>query len=172
MSKSLGNYVGITDKSNDMFGKLMSIPDSAISNYLELVTSFSESDVTRMLDEMEAGKNPKDIKEHMAFDVVSTIHGTQHAIAARTDFDRVFRSREIPAEMPEIVLELPQPLISILRAANFATSNSEARRLIQQGGVRIDGVQVNDVNAEILRDQVFVLQAGRRRYVRIQPTST
>ncbi len=171
MSKSLGNYVGITDAPDDMFGKLMSIPDSAIPNYLELVTSFSEAKVTAMMASIANGTNPRDIKEEMALDVVSTFHGKEKAESAKSNFDSVFRSREIPDDIPEMVIALPHPIIALLRAVDFASSNAEARRLIDQGGVRIDGIPVSDASAEIDSQQPFVLQAGKRRFVRIHPQS-
>lgn len=170
MSKSLGNYVGITDPPNEMYGKLMSIPDSALPDYLTLATDLPDDEVAELKVQLESGDvNPRDIKDKMARNVVAQYHSEEDADAASAEFTRVHRGGEVPTEMPEVSVDYPASPVALLRAAGFAGSNNEARRLVTQGGVRIDGERVESADDELSFDGPIVLQAGRRRFARLVP---
>ena len=168
MSKSLGNYVGVTDEPNDMYGKLMSIPDSALDEYLILAANLPAAEIDELRGRLVDGSgHPRDIKDRMATSVVERYHGEQAATEARQAFQRVFQQRQTPDELDEFSVAFPMTIVELLRAAGFASSNNEARRLVQQGGVRIDGERWDDLDAEIDPDGAVVLQAGRRRFARM-----
>lgn len=171
MSKSLGNYVGITEPPNEMYGKLMSIPDEVIGTYLELVSSVPALEVERLVQGMAAGtEHPRDVKDLLAADVVRTFHGEDAANTAREEFARIFRERQAPSEMPEVVVNSPAQITALLVQAGLASSNNEARRLVQQGGVRLNGTKVENTEGDIHLQEPTVLQAGRRRFVRLVPS--
>src|SRR5947208_1788111 len=149
MSKSLGNYVGITESPDSIFGKLMSISDSMMPTYFELATEVPMDEVESLLAQADTGRaNPKDIKRRLAREIVSTYHGADAASTADAEFDRVHARHERPQEIPEI--ELPADSVRngtvwvcrLLVAAGLAKGTGEARRLIEQGGVKINGQRV------------------------------
>lgn len=170
MSKSLNNYVGITDEPNDMYGKLMSIPDAVIETYLRLVSDIPGEQIDKMMAGIADGSaHPRDVKDTLATDVVRIFHGQEAAEAARQEFARIFRERQAPTEMPEAEVATPAPIASLIVQAGLASSNNEARRLVQQGGVRLDGERVSSTEGDIDLDGPTVLQVGRRRFVRLVP---
>ncbi len=170
MSKSLGNYVGVTDEPNDMYGKLMSIPDTALDEYLVLAASLPTDEIDALRASLADGSgHPRDIKDRMAASVVERYHGAEAAEAARQEFRRVFQQGQVPDDIQEFSITYPTTIVDMLRAVGFATSNNEARRLVQQGGVRIDGEKIEDVDSELSFDSSVVLQAGRRRFARLNP---
>lgn len=170
MSKSLGNYVGIAESANEMYGKLMSIPDSVIETYLRLVTNIPSAEIDDLVSGMADGtRHPRDVKDMMAADVVTTFHGSDAANAARDEFSRIFRERQAPSDMPQVDIDVPASISSIIVQAGLASSNNEARRLVQQGGVRLDGEKVATTEGDIMLDTPAVLQVGRRRFVRLVP---
>lgn len=172
MSKSLDNYVGVAEDPVQSFGKLMSIPDSAIETYLRLVTDIPQPEVERALAEMRAGAgNPRDLKDRMAWEIVRDLHGRAAADAARGEFDRVFRARELPEEMPDVAVATPAPAYALIVAAGMAGSNNEAKRLVTQGGVRLNGERVEDPDRQVTLSEPIVLQVGRRRFARLVPDS-
>ncbi len=171
MSKSLGNYVGVTDEPNDMYGKLMSIPDSVLDEYLRLAANIPDDELQVLRSGLADGSaHPRDVKDRMAASVVERYHDADAAAAARHEFQRVFQQREIPEDVPDVSMTYPSTLIDMLRTAGFSSSNNEARRLVQQGGVRIDGERVNDLDSELTFAEPVILQAGRRRFARLIPT--
>ncbi len=170
MSKSLDNYVGVTDEPNDMYGKLMSIPDTALDEYLILAANLPASEIDTLRTSLADGTgHPRDIKDKMAASVVATYHGEAAADGARQAFQRVFQQGQVPDDIEEFSVAYPATIVALLRAVGFAGSNNEARRLVQQGGVRIDGERVEDTDAELTFDTPIVLQAGRRRFARVLP---
>ena len=170
MSKSLGNYVGVTDEPNDMYGKLMSIPDTALDEYLTLAANLPVEEIDTLRASLANGSgHPREIKDRMAASVVDRYHGPEAAEAARREFQRVFQQRQVPDDIAEITVSYPTTIVEMLRAAGFASSNNEARRLVQQGGVRIDGERVEGTDGELSFDGPIVLQAGRRRFARVVP---
>jgi tyrosyl-tRNA synthetase len=177
MSQSLGNYVGVDEPADDMFGKLMSIPDPLIAKYELLATDLGGEDHARVLAGLADGTiHPNAEKRRMARAVVDLYHGPGAGETAEARFDVVHRAHEIPDDVPEMTLPdgaardgivwLPR----VLRDTGLASSNAEARRLIEQGGVRIDGEAVTDPDVELRPEDVVgkVIQVGRRRFVRIQ----
>jgi len=166
MSKSKGNYVGITEPANMMFGKLMSISDVMMWRYYELLSFRSIEDIARLKAEVEGGRNPRDAKVDLAREIVTRFHSAQAAEDALADF--VNRSRGgIPDDIPEVsVAGAPLPLANVLKQANLVASTSEAMRMVDQGGVRIDGGVVSD-KALKLEAGTFVLQVGKRKFARV-----
>ncbi len=176
MSKSLGNYVGITEAPEVMYGKLMSITDDLMWRYWELLTDRTPTELQRMKDEVRAGRlHPMQVKSDLAFEVVEDFHGRAAAAEAREHFSRVFQRREEPEEMPEFRLAgaSPVPLAEVIAQVQFAPSKSEARRLVKQGGVSIDGQRVGDPAFTIdpTRMPSFVLRVGRLKFGRIRFTN-
>jgi tyrosyl-tRNA synthetase len=174
MSKSLGNTIDVGDPPGEKFGKVMSIPDGIIANYYEFATSCSLeelADVRRKLDEKSV--NPRDLKFELARRIVSRFHGDAAAKQAGAEFERVFKQKELPGEMPEVLLapgELDGGKVWIVRLlvmAGMAKTNGEARRLIEGGGVRLDDARVESVDLKWEPVGGAVLQVGKRRFARI-----
>jgi len=169
MSKSLGNYVGIAEPPREIFGKLMSISDTLMWRYLELL-SFQPMDVVdAWRREIEAGRNPRDIKVALAKEIVERFHGKRAAEQALADFEARFRDGAMPDEMPEITLNgggQPMLLTQMLKQAGLTPSTSEALRMLDQGGVRLDGERVSD-KAVKLAPGTYVLQVGKRKFARV-----
>lgn len=178
MSKSLGNYVGITDSASEMFGRLMSIPDQLIGQYLFLAAGLDQTQAMQVQEQIERGdSHPRQEKARMAALVVARYHGQQHAEQAASEFDRVFRDGQLPDEIP--VVEVHQGLldggririIDLMRAAGLCESNSEGRRLVSSGAVRLDDVRIDDPQELITVAHGQVLRVGRRRFARISTKS-
>ncbi|CAN5334644.1 tyrosine--tRNA ligase [soil metagenome] len=170
MSKSLNNYVGIDEDANQMYGKLMSIPDTVIETYLRLVSDIPVTVIDELVQGMSGGfEHPRDVKDTLAADIVRIFHGDDAATHAREEFSRVFREHRAPSDMPETQVDVPATIVSLILQAGLATSNNDARRLVQQGGVRIDGAKVTSVEGDLKFDSPTVLQVGRRRFVRLIP---
>ena len=170
MSKSLGNYVGITEPANEMYGKLMSVPDSALESYLRLVSSLPPEQIDTMVAELAADAvNPRDIKDQLARNIISIFHDETAANEARDEFRRIFIDHEAPSDMTEVEVDLPAGIVAVLRQSGLAQSNNEARRLIEQGGIRLNGNRVESAEMELNLELPAVLQSGRRRFVRIIP---
>ena len=163
MSKSKGNYVGVTDTANEMFGKLMSIPDALMENYWTLLTDEPIEAFRKSLH--SAG--PRDTKERLAKVIVAQYHGAEAADAAADEFRRVFAEKEIPAEIPEVRFACGVGLAALIVSAGFAKSNSEAMRLIRQGAVRINDRVVADPQASVEAASGDVLRVGKRRWARL-----
>jgi tyrosyl-tRNA synthetase len=172
MSKSLGNYVGITEAPGEMFGKLMSIPDELMWSYYELVTDRTPQEIAELKNEVQSGKlHPMDAKMKLAEEVVNDFQGTEAGRKAAENFQRVFRDRQAPEEAPEqkIARGEAKKLTALLVELNMAPSKSEAERLIKQRGVEIDGVCVEDPRKEIdlSKPTGFLLRAGKKKFVRV-----
>ena len=173
MSKSLGNAIPIVDTPDEMFGKVMSLPDSAILDYFELVTDVSEGDIASIRAALAAGTvNPRDVKRQLGQRIVAQFHGREAAALADAQFMRRFSRRELPADLPEVRLaaewfDRPIGIVDLIVAAGLAGSKSEARRLVAGGGVSLDG-QKQPNPAELVTVQPgAVLQVGRRRLARL-----
>ena len=166
MSKSLGNYIGITEPPNDMFGKAMSIPDEAIITYFTLVTGLHPTEVEDIHTAIEGGTlRPMDAKKRLGETIVSIFHGHAEGAAAREYFESTFQRRETPEEMPEHQLASPVALIDLLVDVGMAASKGEVRRLVQQGGVQVNGDRVEDPTIEIAPGDE--LRVGRHRFLRL-----
>jgi tyrosyl-tRNA synthetase len=169
MSKSLGNYIGVTEAPEEMYGKTMSVTDEAMWVWFEMVTDLPVAEIAEIKAACESGEmNPRDAKARLAREIVTLYHSTAAAAAAEEHFDKVVRHKELPAEIPEY--ELPgaeQPLINLLVDARLAASKSEARRLIEQGGVKVDGEAVTDLEFVVKADSESLIQKGKRQFVKV-----
>ncbi len=172
MSKSLGNYVGITEPPGEMFGKLMSIPDELMWSYLELLTDRDAGWIAGIRRGIELrAAHPMDVKMSLAQDVVADFHGQDAAQEAAAYFRRVFRERQVPEEAPvrKVTRGAARRLTALLVELGLAASRSEAERLVKQGGVEIDGARVDDVKKEmdLSKRSEFLLRAGKRKFLRV-----
>jgi tyrosyl-tRNA synthetase len=176
MSKSYGNYIGVTDEPEDMFGKVMSIPDSLMVTYWSLLTGAGTREVESLEKGLADGSyHPAEAKRDLAQRLVALYHSDAAAVAARSHFDRVFKEKDRPVEIPEA--PLPEEAVQnglvwlprLLTSLGLAPSNGEARRLIQQGGVRVDDAVVQDPATEMEADSLrgTVIQVGKRRFLRV-----
>jgi len=166
MSKSKGNYIGITEPPATMFAKLLSISDALMWRYFTLLSFRSEAEIARLKAEVDAGRNPKEVKVLLAREITTRFHGAAAADAAQADFELRARGG-IPDEIPEVTLAgAPLPIGALLKQAGLAPSTSEAMRLIDGGGVRIDGGVVSD-KALKLAAGTFVVQVGKRKFARV-----
>jgi tyrosyl-tRNA synthetase len=170
MSKTTGNHIGINEPPEVMFGKVMSIPDTAMRNYAELVTRWSTAEINERLDRMEAGQlHPRDMKMQLAAEIVEIFQGSEAAVAAQEHFKTVFQQRELPPDMPEYPISEPTSVTDLLINAGLVKSRSEVRRLVQQGGVKLDGEKITDFALMISPDAEHILQVGRRKFARLMP---
>ncbi|MCS7081937.1 MAG: tyrosine--tRNA ligase [Bacteroidetes bacterium] len=168
MSKSLGNYIALNEAPEQMYGKVLSIPDHLIYRYFELATDVPEEELPQLA--AWAQRTPRDAKHHLAWTIVRMYHGPEAADRARAHFERLFVRREIPEEVPEWrAPEAQMPLAQLLRQSGLSTSTSEARRLIEQGGVRVEGQPVTDPGAVLEVRQPVLIRVGKRRFVRVLP---
>jgi tyrosyl-tRNA synthetase len=167
MSKSKGNYVGITDAPDDMFGKLMSISDDLMWTYYELLSSSSIESIAALKAECSAGMNPRDAKVRLAGEMVARFHGAPAADAARESFEARFSRGALPETLQEVsVAGAPVSIGQLLKQAGLVASTSEALRNVEQGGVRVDGDKVSD-KALKLGAGTYVVQVGKRRAARV-----
>lgn len=174
MSKSLGNYIGVTDTPKDMFGKTMSITDELILRYFRLVTPLSEEELSAIEKELAEGKNPRDAKIALAKNIVTLYHGEQAAVEAEAEFKRVFSQGHLPDKIPEFSIspdELENGRIwlpKLLSLANLTAGTSEARRMIKQGAVKIDDVKVENQDAEVEIVDGMVIRVGKLKFMKIR----
>ena len=170
MSKSLGNYVGITDAPSDMFGKLMSVSDELMWRYIELLSFESLATVAEWKRSIEAGGNPRDVKVRFAQEIVARFHDRAAAEGALEDFESRFRHGGMPEDMPEHAIAVPadgMPIAQILKTAGLCPSTSDALRMIDQGGVRVDGEKVADKSLRLAAGGIHVIQVGKRKFARV-----
>ena len=175
MSKSLGNYVGITNEPNDMFGKLMSIADDLMPVYFELCTDVPIEEIESVKRDLASGKaHPMDVKKRLAREIVTIYHSDEAAAGAQSEFERVFSSREVPQDMPEVVISPADleggaiRLVKLLTLADMAPSGSEARRLIQSGAVSLDGGKLTDVMGSVTVGNGRILRVGKLKFARLR----
>jgi tyrosyl-tRNA synthetase len=168
MSKSYDNYIGISDSPKDIFGRTLSIPDSLIFNYFELATDISSSELKGIKHQLEDSKvNPRDIKRKLARTLVRMYHSEEAAIQAEEEFDRIFIKKDVPDEIEEFKIDGNNSEFNILELilkVNFAPSKGEARRLVTQGGVSINGEKVTDVHYKAKLNDGMVLKVGKRKF--------
>jgi tyrosyl-tRNA synthetase len=167
MSKSLGNHIPLLAPPEDMYGKVMSVPDVAMGQYMRLVTRWSQAEI----DALEAGMrantlHPRDAKMKLAHEITSTYYTKADAVRAQEAFVRLFQQGNIPEDMPEFALTFGQTVIDVLIAAGLVTSKSEGRRMIDQKGVKLDGGVLEKADASF--PHPGVLQVGKRRFVRVK----
>jgi len=170
MSKSLNNYIGIADAPRDMFGKIMSISDELMWRYFELLSFRPMSEIEGFKQDVEQGKNPRDVKFLLAEEIIERFHSREEATAAREAFIAQFAKNRIPDDIPDLDLQAPEggyPIANLLKDAGLCASTSEAMRMIQQGAVKIDGEKVADKSVKIDSDTKAVFQVGKRKFARL-----
>jgi len=174
MSKSLGNYVGITDPPGEIFGKLMSIPDNVMGMYHELLLDNSPAEVQQMEADIATGKlHPRSLKADLAESMVGLYHSVEAGRAARAEFDKVFAQGELPSDIAEVAVpgsELQDGMIwvvKLMQMAGFVPSNGEGRRLVRSGGVKYDGAVLADEMAQVTVKGGEILQVGKRRVAKM-----
>lgn len=169
MSKSFDNYIALKDAPSQMFGKCMRIPDQLIEKYYELTTSLTGKEIEEIRAHLKGGGNPKEVKEKLAAQIVRQYHGDEAAQAAQQEWSKVHSQKQVPDEMPSHLVAQPAPLFRLLADAKLASSSGEAKRLIAEGGVRLDGEQIKDPNHSVAVEPGTnkVLQVGRRKFVRL-----
>jgi tyrosyl-tRNA synthetase len=172
MSKSLGNYIGITDAPNDMFGKLMSVSDDLMWRYFELLSFRPMSEITGFQQQIDEGANPRDIKFLLCEEIITRFHDAAAAIGAKQDFIQRFQKNAIPDDMPEIVIALGEGMLigNLTKEAQLCSSSSEGGRMVKQGAVKINGEKLEDPRMLVLESDPFVLQVGKRKFARIIPS--
>jgi tyrosyl-tRNA synthetase len=173
MSKSLGNYIGITDSPGEIFGKLMSVSDELMWRYIELLSFESLATIAKWKQEAADGRNPRDIKAGFAQEIVARFHSPSAAQAALADFETRFKQGEIPQDIPEASVSAGAGGIAIanlLKDAGLCASTSDALRMIAQGGVRLDGERVTDKALKLMAGCEIVAQVGKRKFARVRIT--
>lgn len=180
MSKSLDNYVGISEPPGTIFGKLMSVSDERMWRYAELLSSESLETIAKWKTEVADGRNPRDIKVLFAREIVTRFHGAQAAERAQADFEARFKHNALPENIPEVTVKVPgdgrtsasgtrqeMAIPKVLKESRLVSSASEALRLIEQGGVRMNGEKVTDKALAVQRGETVVLQVGKRKFARV-----
>ena len=176
MSKSLDNYIGISESPREMYGKTLSISDTLIYDYYLLATDVPANDLASLKKELEKKSvNPRDIKRSLARKIIAMYHSEQDANAAEEEFDRIFVKKDLPDEVETFSYVAPNGTVGILQLlldAKLVESKGEARRLIEQGGVSVDGIKIADINASVQLLRPVVVKVGRRRFLKILPVAS
>ena len=170
MSKSLGNYVGIAESPREIFGKLMSISDDLMWRYFELLSFRAVEEIAKFKQEIQAGRNPRDVKVLLAKEIVARFHDQRAADDALTEFEARFQRGVLPDDMPLVNLATVNgvlPIAQLLKLSNLTSSTSDALRMIEQGGVRLDGEKVSDKNLMLKAGASVVIQVGKRKFARV-----
>jgi len=170
MSKSLGNYVGIAEPPREIFGKLMSISDELMWRYIELLSFEPLATVQQWKAQVAEGGNPRDVKVRFAKEIVTRFQGAEAAREAQEDFEQRFRRGEMPEVMPEVKLSYPEtglPITQLLKQLDLVPSTTEANRLIEQGGVKVNGDRVSDRALKLAKGGTYVVQVGKRKFARV-----
>jgi len=171
MSKTFDNYIGISEPPDEIYGKTMSIPDTLIYKYFELVTNVSKEELNLIKQQIsDPSINPRDLKRKLARTIVEQYYSAEAALQAEENFDKIFVRKETPDDVTDVFVdkEITSNIISLLRNVGAAPSNSEARRLIEQGGVSINGEKILDVNSPIQIKNESILKVGKRKFYRIR----
>lgn len=171
MSKSLGNYIGVKDTANDMFGKIMSISDELMENYYTMITEIPSEEITKIKENIANGSlHPMEAKKQLGAEVVKIYHGEQAAVEARDWFENVFSKRNLDVELPEVEVEYNEiGVIDLLvKATELVKTTSEARRLIEQGGFKINDEAIKDVKATVKVESGMIVRAGKKKIVKIK----
>lgn len=171
MSKSLGNYIGINEAPREIFGKTMSVSDTLMWRYFELLSFRSNEEIAALRAQVEAGGNPRDVKVLLAQEFVARFHGAAAAEEATAEFEARFRQGVLPEDMPEVTVNVPTGGLTIpqvLKQASLTSSTGEAMRMIDQGAVRINGERVADKAQTLAAGETLVMQVGKRRFARVK----
>ncbi len=173
MSKSLNNYVGITESPKEIFGKLMSVSDELMWRYIELLSFESSTTIQQWKQTVEEGRNPRDIKVKFAQEMVARFHSTHDADNALTDFEARFKRGALPDDIPETIIQTQEnalPLTQLLKQTGLTTSTSEAIRLIKQGGIKLDNEKIEDKAVQITQGETVIIQVGKRKFAKVTIT--
>lgn len=165
MSKSWGNAIWLDDEPNDMYGKVMSLKDELLSSYFTLATSLSMEEINAIKAQIEAGTNPMQFKKQLAFQIVTELHNTDAAKQAQDFFESTIQNKEAPSDIPTVLVKSGTPILEILKSAELEVSNSDIKRTLEQGGVEVDGVRINDPSVQVAGT---ILKFGKRTYRRIK----
>ncbi|MBI5471656.1 MAG: tyrosine--tRNA ligase [Ignavibacteriae bacterium] len=172
MSKSLDNYIGIDESPKEIFGKTLSIPDKLIYDYFLLATNVDLTELQSIKAQLDdPNTNPRDLKRRLARELVALYHSDEAALAAQDEFDRIFVKKDLPDEIPEVTLATGNGtvgIIKLLTETKLVSSNGEARRMIDQGGVSVDGERISDDKATIAIRDGIVIKVGKRKFIRIR----
>jgi tyrosyl-tRNA synthetase len=174
MSKSLDNYIGLSDPPQEIFGKTLRIPDSLIDSYFELASDVSNKELAAIRKELaDSATNPRNVKRRLARTLVQMYYNAEAAKKAEEEFDRIFIDKSTPDEIAEfhVTGDGDNTIVGLLTTASMASSRSEARRLIEQGGVSIDGEKITDPNASLPSKKEFVLKVGKRKFLKVVRTT-
>ncbi|HDX0975016.1 TPA: tyrosine--tRNA ligase [Pasteurella multocida] len=166
MSKSLGNYIGVAESPTEMFGKVMSISDELMWDWYDLLSFRLLTEIAQLKQEVENGRNPRDIKVLLAKEIIARFHSEADAEAAEQEFINRFQKGAMPEDMPELTFEGEMGLANLLKEAGLVASTSEANRMVQQGGVKIDGEKVEDAKL-VIKASTAVYQVGKRKFARV-----
>lgn len=170
MSKSTGNHIPVATTAEDMYGKLMSVPDAALAVYMRLVTRWSPAAVQRMEEQLAGGAlHPRDGKMQVAHEITEVFYGADGAAQGQAHFERVFQRRELPDDMPVLAVVAGTKLVDFVVAEGLVPTKSEARRLIKQGGIKLGGVAVADTELLLQLGESTVIQVGKRKFARLMP---
>lgn len=168
MSKSNDNTIGLLDTPEEMFGKVLSIPDNLIAPYFKLCTLLAQSELEEIKAQLaDNSNNPRDLKRRLAREIIAVYHDESAGIEAEAAFDKIFINKEIPDDIPELKLTEETQLVKILAEAGLTQSNGEGRRLISQGAVKIDGHAADDINMTLKPGAEYTLKVGKRRFLRV-----
>ncbi|MBC7329793.1 tyrosine--tRNA ligase [bacterium] len=175
MSKSLNNYVGLTEPPEEMFGKLMSISDELMWRYLSLLLNYSQEKIMKLKSKVESGElNPMDLKMELAYRIVATYHNEEMAEKAKEEFEKVFRKREIPSQMEEIWIDKENIkdgkiwIIRLLLLSGYVSGTREAKRLISQGAIKVNKQQISNSDLDIPVEDGMIIQIGKRKFFRVR----
>ena len=167
MSKSLGNYIGITEDANTIFAKVLSISDELMWDWYELLSDKSIEEIKKLKEEVAKGKNPKEIKEQLAIEIVDRFHGNGSGIKAKEHFDKIHKQNQIPENIPEFEIE-PMNIVDALVVTKLAASKSEARRHIKGGAVRINQEKISSQDINLESGKEYILQIGKRKFAKVR----
>lgn len=169
MGKSMGNYIGVEEEPQNMYGKTMSIPDNLILNYFELATYVPLEEIAGIKKALEEGENPRNLKMRLAREIVTLYHSSEAATHAETEFINIFSKHNLPTDIEKKILEKAQwSIIDLLAETGLATSKSDARRLIEGGGVKIDGEKIDAIETELNFTEEKLIQVGKRKFLKVQ----
>ncbi|MBW2466282.1 MAG: tyrosine--tRNA ligase, partial [Deltaproteobacteria bacterium] len=171
MSKSLGNYIGITEPADDIYGKVMSVSDTLMFRYYELLSDLSAAEIERLSQDMQAGKiHPKEVKKKLARELTARFYGREESTRAEESFEQVFKHHGLPDNIPEVVLQKDDGgiwLPKLLVEADLTGSTSEARRMIKQQAVSLDGKKITDIDYTVQPEGNVLIKVGKRRFAKV-----
>jgi tyrosyl-tRNA synthetase len=168
MSKSYDNYIGVSDEANDMFGKVMSIKDELIIKYFTLCTDISTAEIKEMEEKLKSGANPRDLKAQLAREIVKIYHNEKKAQQAEGEFNQIFQDKGKPSDIETVNIEKDMEIIEVITKFNLVSSNSDARRMIDQNAVKVNDEKVRDYHFSLRKGEEYLIQVGKRRFIKLK----